>query len=113
MLSERQDSEDENILLDTGRGVSGVMREVLAVVCQHNAVPKSRRLGYLNAAVRAIAKILALNQTKKSPPAEEANDQLEERVPATLPPATLDFGEEEFTREQYFCLYVLELCGVT
>ncbi|KAK8396470.1 hypothetical protein O3P69_005488 [Scylla paramamosain] len=102
-LRKRQDSEDE-IQLDTGRGVSGVLREVLSVVCQHNGIPKSRRLGYLNEAVRAIVKILSLNQTKKSPLTEEPSDPPEERVPATLPPATLDFGEEEFTREQYFCL---------
>ena len=82
-----------------------MLREVLAVVCQHNGIPKSRRLGYLNAAVRAIAKILAHNQTKKSPRAEETNVD-EERVPAIIQPATLDFGEEEFTREQYFSLLV-------
>lgn len=81
-----------------------MLREVLSVVCQHNGTPKSRRLGYLNEAVRAIVKILALNQTKKSPLTDEPTDLPEERVPATLPPSTLDFGEEEFTREQYFCL---------
>lgn len=87
--------------------------KVLSVVCQQNGVSKSRRLGYLNAAVRAIAEILALGPNKQSPLAEEANKQLEERVPLTKdqdapssPPPALDFGEEEFTREQCFCLLV-------
>lgn len=112
----RQESEDENIQLDTGRGVSGVLREVLAIVCQQNGAPRSRRLGYLNAAVRAIAKILALGQNKQSPLSEEANKQLEEHVSlkdkASSPPAFVDFGEEEFTRDQYFCLLVWLCCVV-
>ncbi|XP_050686343.1 rapamycin-insensitive companion of mTOR-like isoform X3 [Eriocheir sinensis] len=110
-LRRRQESEDENIQLDTGRGVPGVLCKVLSVVCQQNGVSKSRRLGYLNAAVRAIVEILALGPNKQSPLDEEANKQLEERVPLTKdraapssPPPALDFGEEEFTREQYFCL---------
>lgn len=97
-----------------------MLGKVLTVVCQQNGVSKSRRLGYLNAAVRAIAEILALGPNKQSPLADdEGNKRLEERVaerkvPApssSSPPssslssrAVLDFGEEDFTREQYFCL---------
>lgn len=104
----RHESEEDSITLDTGKGIQGILREVVAVVCQQNGVPKSRRLGYLNAAVRAISKLNTTNNTKKSPFTEEqikAFDDIVSDKEKTHPPSSQpDFGEVKITKEQYFCL---------
>nr|XP_027221348.1 rapamycin-insensitive companion of mTOR-like isoform X1 [Penaeus vannamei] len=107
-LRRRHESEEDSITLDTGKGIQGILREVVAVVCQQNGVPKSRRLGYLNAAVRAISKLNTTNNTKKSPFTEEqikAFDDIVSDKEKTHPPSSQpDFGEVKITKEQYFCL---------
>lgn len=94
-------------MLDSGRGVSGVLREVLAIICRRDGVPKSRRLGYLNATVRALSKIASSNHSKKSPFTEEQNKVFDEMVSTkdkNTSPSSVDFGEKEISREHYFCL---------
>nr|UYO77161.1 rapamycin insensitive companion of mTOR [Penaeus japonicus] len=107
-LRRRHESEEDSITLDTGKGIQGILREVVAVVCQQNGVPKSRRLGYLNAAVRAISKLNTTNNTKKSPFTEEqikAFDDIVSDKDKTQPLLSQpDFGEVRITKEQYFCL---------
>ncbi|XP_071552296.1 rapamycin-insensitive companion of mTOR isoform X2 [Panulirus ornatus] len=104
----RHDNEEENIVLDSGRGVSGVLREVLGIICRQDGVPKSRRLGYLNAAVRALSRITSSNHSKKSPFTEEQckvfDDMVSSKDRNTYPSSQDDFGEEEINREHYFCL---------
>ncbi|XP_064086614.1 rapamycin-insensitive companion of mTOR-like [Macrobrachium nipponense] len=107
-IRRRHESEEESIILDSEQGVSGILREVLPVLCRQDGVPKSRRLGYLNAAVKAIGKINAKNNAKTSPLQDELNKVFEDALPSKAngasPPPQLDFGEEKMSREQYFCL---------
>nr|XP_053655508.1 LOW QUALITY PROTEIN: rapamycin-insensitive companion of mTOR-like [Cherax quadricarinatus] len=107
-LRRRHDNEDDNIVLDSGRGVSGVIREILGVVCREDGISKGRCLGYLNAAVRAISKITASNHSKKSPFTDEEKNMFDEIVSmkndTSSPSTKVNFGEDIITGEQYFCL---------
>ncbi|XP_069163639.1 rapamycin-insensitive companion of mTOR-like isoform X1 [Procambarus clarkii] len=106
-LRRRHENEDENIVLDSGRGVSGVIREVLGIVCRKDGISKGRRLGYLNAAVRAISKITSSNHSKKSPFSDDEkifDEIVSLKNDSNSPPSQVDFGEEVITREHCFCL---------
>ncbi|KAK3871710.1 hypothetical protein Pcinc_023156 [Petrolisthes cinctipes] len=106
-LRRRHDNEDDNIVLDVKQGVPGVLRQVVVVVCQQNGATKSRRLGYLNAAVRAISKVLKSSQVKKSHISEKiivTDDSDKADDDESSVSSQVDFGEEEISNIQYFCL---------
>ncbi|KAG7156669.1 rapamycin-insensitive companion of mTOR-like [Homarus americanus] len=107
-LRRRHENEEDNIVFALERGVSGVVREVLGVVCRQDGIPKGRRLSYLNAAVRSISKITSSNQSKKSSYSGEEKKMFDDMVSSneksTSPQPQVDFGEEVITKEQYFCL---------
>lgn len=103
----RHDNEDDNIALDVKQGVPGILRQVVGVVCRQDGANKSRRLGYLNSAVRAIAKVLKASQVKKPLFSDRviAKDDPEKSTNHERSLSSqVDFGEEEITKKQYFCL---------
>ncbi|KAK7081586.1 hypothetical protein SK128_008472, partial [Halocaridina rubra] len=113
-IRRRHESEEESIVLNPDLGVTGVLREVLPILCRQDGIPKGRRLGYLNSAVKAIGKINTRNNIKKSHSKDEQSNVFEDALPSkangTSPPSQLDFGEEILSREQYF--FLLRCCLV-
>ncbi|CAL4142208.1 unnamed protein product, partial [Meganyctiphanes norvegica] len=112
----RHESEEDNIQLDVEHGVSGVLRELVVVLARKDGVPKSKRLSYLNAAVRAVSRLCAApTKTIQSPSSsfrEAPTPTTEITIAATQDSSlssakdtSLNFGEgEDDNRELYFCL---------